>query len=273
LPDVSIDVLRDGAWPTRIGELGEIHIGGAGVSVGYVGDAALTAARFLPSPGGARLYRTGDLARWGERRQLCFYGRNDAQIKLRGNRVDLAEIESAICAHPSVLHAAVAPQGELANATALAAFYVRKPATMISADDMRSFLAREKLPAHLLPSSFREIETLPLSASGKLDRRALAQLLDASPAAPLSALELHDQLERDVAEIWSGLLQRRIESRDGDFFALGGHSMQVMELLWLIEERFGARLDPRALYEAPSLALFAAKVRAASSPGRRPDPL
>ena len=252
---------------------GELWIGGAGLADGYRGDPERTASRFVAHEG-ARWYRTGDLARYWPDGTLEFLGRADSQVKVRGHRIELGEVEAALVAHPGVARAAaVAVPGGLAAAV-VAAGAAPPP------DELRAFLA-DRLPAHMVPGEIRALEDLPLSRNGKVDRRALAQLVAAGreagkwepPAGPV---------EEAVAAVWAEVLGLPRVGRDGSFFALGGDSLVATRMLVRLRERGveGARLSD--LFRAPALSAFAARLRTgaaveavarpAADPARRHDP-
>ncbi|WP_422769360.1 amino acid adenylation domain-containing protein [Plantactinospora sp. WMMC1484] len=182
VPNTTMYVLTDQLEPAPVGVPGEIYIGGSGVSRGYLGEPALTAARFVPDPyggPGARLYQTGDRARWLSDGALEFLGRVDHQVKIRGYRVELGEIAAALHRHPTVGEAVVVTDRRPGRATRLAAFAVPAPGQLLDPRQIRRDLARE-LPDHMVPAQVRTVDRLPLTANGKLDVRALGQLLRGS---------------------------------------------------------------------------------------------
>lgn len=223
------------------GAEGELFIGGAGVARGYLGRSSLTAERFMDNPfGGGKLYRTGDRVRWASDGELQFLGRIDEQVKINGLRVEPGEIEAALLALPEIAAAAVSLAEDLGGTRRLTAYVVTADGRQIDADKVRSALGRT-LPPFMLPSRFVLLRSLPLTPSGKLDRKALP--------APARAEEpqLRDHppdtdLEREVALIWEEVLQRALPSIGADFFDLGGDSLALLSLFAAIEARFGRRL-------------------------------
>ena len=248
--------------PVALGVAGELYLGGAGLARGYHGRPALTAERFLPDPVGSpgdRLYRTGDLARWRDDGSLDFLGRVDFQVKLRGFRIELGEIESALTAHPEVSAAAVAVREEGEEAR-LVGYVVSAPDAAPTVAALREHLGRS-LPEHMVPALWVFLEELPLTASGKLDRRRLpAPSLDRAagdaPAAPP-----RDDLERFLAGLWSRVLGVERVARDDDFFALGGSSLGGAMVVNSIQEALGEIVHVVAIFDAPTVAAMADHLR------------
>ncbi len=248
------------------GVVGEVYIGGAGVARGYLGRPDLTAERFLPDPfggrPGARLYRTGDLARRGADGALDFVGRADQQIKIRGFRVELGEIETQLRRQAGVRGAAVGVSGQGAD-TALVAYLVPDdPAATVPElwPPLRSRLARH-LPEHMIPATAVLLAELPTTPSGKLDRNALpapdwTAVRAAAPVLPRTATE------QALAGIWTDLLGVPTLSVHDNFFALGGHSLTATRLIARIRGTLGAELPLRALFGAPTIAELAEVVEA-----------
>ncbi len=248
---------------TPIGVAGELAIGGPALARGYLGDPARTAERFVPDPlaasPGERLYRTGDLARFLTDGRLQFLGRGDGQVKIRGMRVELGEIEAALAAHPAVAAAAAAVRGS-GREVGLAA-YVVPAGGALDAGELRRWL-KARLPPAMIPAVFVELAALPLTANGKLDRGALPE-----PAAGALASAEHvpprNALEELLAEIWSELLGAPRVGANDSFFDLGGHSLQAIRLMGRLGEEVGVELQVRAIFEAQTLGEFAALVAAA----------
>ncbi len=253
-------VLEAGLHPVPVGVPGELYLGGAGVSRGYLGRAALTAERFVPDPfvgPGLRLYRTGDLARWLPSGEVEFLGRADHQVKIRGFRVELGEIESVLARHPAVREAVVAAREDRPGELRLVAYVVSTdPAP--SPLELRAFL-RAEIPEHMLPAAWVRLQALPLTVNGKLDRRAL-------PAPEAGEVEAADHVpprtptEELLAGLWSRLLRLDRVGAHDDFFELGGHSLLAAQLVFRVRETFGIHLQVAALFEQPTLAGLAARV-------------
>jgi len=241
--------------PLPIGVPGEIVLAGAGLALGYLGRPRETAAAFVPDPfsdvPGARLYRSGDRGRWHENGELEFLGRMDRQVKLNGLRIEPAEIEAALAGHPQIGAAAVELEpGTADSAPRLIAYLVAEtPLPPLAA--LRTFL-QQTLPVHAVPSLFRVLDTMPLTASGKLDRNAL-------PAAsrplrqPTTEVETASATEQALASIWSKVLKVDAVDRHDNFFALGGHSLIAVQVAARVETRYGFTLSLQTVFERPTL--------------------
>ncbi|WP_188299593.1 amino acid adenylation domain-containing protein [Streptomyces sp. CBMA156] len=284
LPGVRVHVLDSRLRPVRPGEKGQIHLGGPGLARGYWRQAGLTAESFLPDPyaplPGERMYRTGDAGRWRADGQLEILGRFDDQVKVRGHRVDPAEIEAVLAAHPDVRQARVAADGQAADGTrTLTAYYTPAAGAAGGAAGLRAFLA-ERLPEYLVPARFVPLEAMPLTAAGKIDRRRLphAPVRPAAPASPAPASSAPASptpgasgagaVEEAVGRLWAELLGVEHVGPDGDFFALGGTSLLAMEMLARARIMFGidvgqVRTLTRALLRAPVLRAFAGALQEA----------
>ena len=255
-------VLDELGRPVPPGVTGELHVGGANLAIGYLGDPALTAERFVPDPfarvPGARMYRTGDLARLDGAEQLVYAGRIDAQVKVRGHRVEPGEVEAGLAAHPGVAEAAVVRRE---GSTALAAYVVPAGAEAPAPAELAAFLA-ERLPAHMVPSSFEALDAIPRTAAGKVDRRLLAsrterpRLLEPAYAAPRSATE------RVLAELWEEALGVDRVGVDDDFHHVGGDSLTAMRVVAQATERLGAAVSAGELMECRTIARLAARIDA-----------
>ncbi|HEV7671238.1 MAG TPA: non-ribosomal peptide synthase/polyketide synthase [Thermoanaerobaculia bacterium] len=245
--------------PAARGVPGELFLGGAGLARGYLDRPETTAGRFVPDPfadansgGGGRLYRTGDLARYRADGELDFLGRADHQVKIRGFRIELGEIETALLAHPEVRECVVVAAGER-----LIAYFA--PSSDGLAERLPGFLAAT-LPGYMVPSAFVQLPTLPRSANGKVDRKAL-------PAPRFGTDEPERRPADDVEQLLGGqfaeVLGVERVGLDDDFFSRGGHSLAAMRLLARVGRAFGIELPARTLFEAPTIARLAENVRAA----------
>jgi amino acid adenylation domain-containing protein len=221
--------------PTAIGVPGELYLAGAQLATGYLGRADLTSSRFVADPQapGQRMYRTGDLARWLPNGQVDYLGRTDHQIKIRGQRVELGEIEVQLENLPGIRQAVVVAlalkQSSLAGADErqLAAYLVPETGTPLPIETFPDIL-KAVLPLHMIPAAFVELDALPLSPNGKLDRKALP--LPASPTTTMGGRAPAEGLESRIAAIFTDLLGHDSISADDDFFAIGGHSLLAMRL-------------------------------------------
>ncbi len=243
-----------------IGVPGELYVGGAGLARGYLGRPDLTAERFVPDPftSGGRLYRTGDLAQWRPDGQLQFLGRLDRQVKIRGVRIELGEVEHTLMRHPRVRHAAVTLHTPPGGAAQLAAYLVSDGTDPPERAELDRFLAAE-LPSYMVPASYTLLEALPLNSSGKLDRARLPVPVLASGAAYAAP---STTTERTLVHLWHEVLgvdRKRIGVHD-DFFALGGDSLTATRLLAAIREQLGVELPLRALFPATTVSALARAV-------------
>jgi len=246
--------------PLPIGVPGELWIAGDGLARGYVQRPHLTAERFVHvrlAPGvEERLYRSGDLVRWLADGTLEFLGRLDDQVKVRGHRVELGDIEAAVIRHPRIREAAVARRGN-ADESRLIAYVVGDDPP--DPRELREFVARA-LPEYMVPAAFVTLERLPLAASGKVDRAALPEPAGRAPS-PESTVEPRDELERRLVQIWQDVLAvAPIGIRDS-FFDLGGHSLLAVRLFARLESEMDVDLSLATLFEAPTIAAQAVFIR------------
>ncbi|MFI6485641.1 amino acid adenylation domain-containing protein [Nonomuraea sp. NPDC050663] len=252
LPHVRAHVLDRHGRRVPTGVRGELHLGGPCLARGYVGGPELTRAAFVPDPfAGGLMYRTGDLVRQDADGVLHFLGRADRQIKLRGRRIEPGEVESALAAHPAVRESAVVARDEL-----LIAYVTGRPA-----GDLRDFL-RERLPGHLVPSAFVWMDTIPLTAHGKVDEAALpAPVLGAAAYEPPSG-----PVEQTLARIWERRIGVERVGRHDGFFEAGGHSLLAASVVADVERELGVRPPIAALFAARDLAALAASLTPADTP-------
>lgn len=250
------------------GAVGEMYIGGAGVARGYLHCPELTADRFITDPfstcPGARLYRTGDLARHQSSGDIEFLGRNDSQVKIRGHRIEPGEIEAALLDHPAVHQAAV-----VSKESGLSCYVVLKQLGGAAPKDLRRHLGR-KLPNYMVPSEFLFLSSLPLTASGKVDRKALALhsdenagLVGSDYVAPQSALE------QVLAGILASVLGRERLGTYENFFEAGGHSLLATQAVSRIREALQVDLALRRIFEEPTVAGLAAAILSNSGERKR----
>ncbi|QUI35368.1 amino acid adenylation domain-containing protein [Streptomyces alfalfae] len=263
-------VVREDGTVAAPGETGELWVGGDGVALGYLGDPQKTAEHFIEdrwSPEGirGRLYRTGDMARWREDGALEFLGRRDRQVKLRGYRVELDEVESVLSAHPHVRQTAVDVVGEGAGQRLVAAVVAHSGHRPKDLTARLHEHVRDRLPSYMVPTRIATVEALPLTSSGKVDRRSLSAL--AMPAAPAARDDApRDEVEEVLAGVWRDILHEDTIGRDARFSALGGTSLRATQVTAAVRERlqvpagFG-RAMIRSLVADPSLRDFAASVR------------
>jgi amino acid adenylation domain-containing protein len=247
------------AWgePAPIGVPGELYVAGAGVARGYLDRPALTAERFVPDPfpgeGGARMYRTGDRARWRGDGTLDYLGRLDEQVKVRGFRIELGEIEGALRRSGGVADCVVVAREDVPGEKRLVAYVVGD----VEAGVLREHLLRE-LPDYMVPAAFVTLDQLPLTPSGKLDRRAL-------PAPDFASAEVRyvaprTPTEEVLAGIWAETLRLERVGVTESFFELGGHSLLATRVVSRLRQVFGVELPLRALFQGPTVAELAGRV-------------
>jgi amino acid adenylation domain-containing protein len=270
LPNTHVLVLDPAGRPCPVGVAGEIAVGGTGVALGYLDDAELTRARFVPHPlpelGGERIYRTGDLGRILPDCTLQFLGRDDGQLKIRGYRIDAGEVEAALLQQAGITEAAVDVR-ELSGEKHLVAYLVG--AAGIREGELQAFL-RGKLPRHMIPSRFVRVDALPRLLGGKVDRRALPAPSAERPEQ--SATPPRDAVELALVQIWEEVLGVRPIGVQDDVYELGAHSLVVVAALAGVEKRLGRSLAPPDLYEAPTIEEQARLLRS-SAPADAEAPL
>ncbi|MFY2558179.1 amino acid adenylation domain-containing protein [Corallococcus terminator] len=243
--------------PVPIGVPGELHIAGAGVARGYLRRPELTAERFLPEPfgaeAGARMYKTGDLARYLPDGTLEFLGRIDDQVKLRGFRVELGEIEAALRQHPQVLDAAATVRAEANGDKRLVAYLVWKtPELRTSTPELRRFVA-EALPHYMVPAAFVSLDALPLTSHGKVDRRALPAPDNTRPELGAAFVLPGSALERTIATAWQAVLHVDRVGVDDNFFELGGHSLLASQVHHTLQEELKRDIPLVQLFQHPTI--------------------
>jgi amino acid adenylation domain-containing protein len=274
LADLRIDLLGPDDRPVAVGEVGEIFVGGAGVTAGYLGRSKLTAERFLPDPHAAhpnaRLYRSGDLARRLPDGDLEYLGRADDQVKLRGFRIELGEIEAVLCKAANVRDAVVALRNHSNRGPQLIAYVVQDNRRPLDGLSLREHVAHY-LPEYMVPAAFVLIQNIPRTINDKIDRAALP---------PPSAADYEsagtpprDNCERAVAAIISEVLDSTITARESDFFRLGGDSLKAMRVVMLCQERLHVDLSVNLFFDNPTIAALASLVRHESSLGRDAKPI
>ncbi|MFD9690523.1 non-ribosomal peptide synthetase [Kitasatospora sp. NPDC059146] len=271
-----VHVLDERLRPVPVGGTGTLFAAGPGLAHGYLGRPDLTAERFLPDPfaaePGARMYDTGDRVRQAPDGTLAFLGRTDTQVKLRGFRVELGEVEAAVSAHPDVRSAVVVLQQRADGDRRLAAFY-QGEVELLSAE-LRAGLAAE-LPRHLVPSTFTWLEALPLTPNGKVDRTALAQRRGREREDVGSEHRPpHGAAEEWLTRLWEEVMEIDGIGADDDFFELGGHSLMATRITGEISAETDLLITARTFYENPTVAELALRVvEAAAEEGADPEVL
>jgi thioesterase domain-containing protein/acyl carrier protein len=257
--DTQILLLNKLGKPSEV--FGEIAIKSPHIAPGYWRNPDATMAAFIDSPDGdtCRMYKTGDLGRRLPDGSIRFEGRKDFQLKIRGFRVELGEIESVLSQHLLVREGVVVGNENAAGETRLVAYIVPQPQTSINGE-LRDFL-RQKLPEYMVPSSFVILDSLPLTASGKLNRRALPAPDDSIDRARRTLTTPRTPIEKSLTGIWADVLQLKDIDIDDDFFELGGHSLLAVQLFAQIEKKLGKRLPLATLFQAPTVAQLAAVIQ------------
>ena len=276
IANTNIYILDSFLQPVPIGVHGDLYIGGDGLARGYRNNPELTAERFIPDPfsdhANARLYRTGDRVRYRPDGTIEFLGRTDNQVKIRGHRIELSEIESVLMQHSAVNQAVVVafdefvsvsgnPQSKnraelsrsIENPKSLAAYVVRAEGLTLSVSELRRFL-QGKLPDYMIPASFIFLTALPLTANGKLDRNALPPLDGARPLLDHGFVEPRTEIEELVAQVWRDILKRDKIGVHDNFFDLGGHSLLATRIVARLQSTFHVDLALRKLFELPTVA-------------------
>ncbi|MEN8219495.1 MAG: amino acid adenylation domain-containing protein, partial [Pseudomonadota bacterium] len=237
-----------------IGVPGELHIGGAGLARGYLNRPNLTAEKFIPNPfsddPNSCLYKTGDLARYLPDGNIEFLARLDNQVKIRGFRIELGEIEAVLAQHPAVQESVVIVPEESSHDKRLVAYIVPNQGQVIKNKELRSFI-KERLPNYMIPSAFVQMETMPLTPNGKIDRRALPDHLRPEPEETFVAPR--DKLELQLAKIWEQVLGIQPIGMRDDFFELGGHSLLAVQMFAQIENKLGRNIPLTILFQAPTI--------------------
>jgi aspartate racemase len=247
--------------PVPIGVAGELLIGGDGVAKGYLNRPDLTVERFVENPfraGGGPVYRSGDLARFRSDGRLEFRGRRDFQVKVRGYRIELGEIERVLTQHPGIKDAVVMTWDDHDGDRRLAAYYI--PATARpTTGELRKAL-QEKLPEYMIPSRFIEMDALPLTSNGKIDRTAIPRPDVIRFDRHSGAVALQSELELRLAAIWGRALRKYPIGATDNFFELGGHSLLAAQVFAQIEGTMGMRLPLALLFQAPTVRQLAEKI-------------
>jgi acyl carrier protein len=257
--------------PVPIGVAGELYIGGRTVTRGYFGRPELTAQRFIPHPfsnqKGARLYRTGDLARYLPDGDIEFLGRIDNQVKVRGFRIELEEIEVALSEHPSVESAAVVAMDYGNGDKRLVAYVVISKIDTVTTGELHDFI-QTKLPDYMVPSLFITLDEIPRTPQGKVDRKALPVPDRARPELDERLVLPSTENEKMLADIWMSLLHLDQMGVHDNFFDLGGHSLLATQLVSQIRETFKVEMPLYTVFEKPTISKLAIAVEDLRNSGK-----
>ena len=269
IANTQVYVLNEGYMPVPVRVAGELYLAGFQLARGYVNRPELTAERFLPNPfsknSGERMYRTGDKVRYLETGDIEYLGRMDRQVKVRGYRIELEEIEAALLGHTEIGQVAVAVQGAEQR---LVGYVVQKgKESKVSGADLRDYL-KARLPEYMVPGMIVNLEELPLTPSGKVDRKALPEP-QVEPDHPIAQRSPRNYEEKVLSEILAQVLKRENVGLDENFFESGGHSLLAMQVISRARTAFDIDLPVRALFEAPTVAGLAERVIGIRAQGGR----
>lgn len=262
IPDLKLYILNQNQEICPVGVVGELYVGGAGVALGYLNRPELTQKKFIQNPFSCnneeKIYRTGDKARYRSDGNIEYWGRLDDQVKIRGYRVELGEIESLLISHPDVAQATVCVEDTSKQQNLIA--YCVAPKFISSSTtaktefniQLRQFLSQH-LPVFMIPSLLVLVDYIPLTFNGKTDRKKLSQMRDDFRSTDVNYIAPNTEMEKNIASIWSSLLNiDQIGTRD-NFFDLGGHSLLAMQLLMRINTFFNVNIKMRELFSSPTI--------------------
>jgi amino acid adenylation domain-containing protein/non-ribosomal peptide synthase protein (TIGR01720 family) len=266
IDNTQIYILDEYLQPVPVGVPGELHIAGVGLARGYLNRSELTVEKFIPNPfnnskfkiQNSKLYKTGDLARYLPDGNIEYLGRIDNQVKIRGFRIELAEIEAALSQHESVQSSVVIAREDIPQTKRLVAYIVPQPQPTPTVSELRGFL-KQKLPDYMVPSFIVILESLPLTANGKVDRRALP-VPDLYSERAKKYIAPLTPVEEILAQIWSQVLKVELVGVDDNFFELGGHSLLAAQLVSRIRDRFKVQLPLHELFNTPTIAELAQSI-------------
>ncbi|MCP4400862.1 MAG: amino acid adenylation domain-containing protein [bacterium] len=264
IANTQIYLLNAHLSPVPVGVPGELYIGGEGIARGYLHQPALTAEQFIPDPfsstPGARLYKTGDLARYLPDGNIEFLGRLDRQVKIRGFRIEPGEIETVLCRHPALQEAVVMAVGDTVAEKRLVAYLVADANSAPTSDEYRRFLTQH-LPDYMIPSGFMLLDALPLTPSGKVDRRVLPAPDSTRPELTTPYVAPRDELEHHLVTVCETLLGTHPVGVEDDLFDLGMHSIQALRLLVELEKLSRQKLSPDVVIQTVTIADLARMLR------------
>ena len=271
IANTQVYLLDENLQPVPIGVPGELYAGGDGLAHGYLNQPELTAEHFIPNPFNddprARLYKTGDLARWLPNGSIEFLGRMDGQVKIRGHRVELGEIEAVVSRHPAVRECVVVASKDGLGDKRLTAYFVSPDSSQPTSEELRAHL-RRALPDYMIPSGLVRLQSLPHTTSGKVDRNALPEPGKTGMEPRPQFVTVNDDCEKQLAEIWQEVLGLGRVGASDDFFELGGHSLLALRLIARVESVFGKRIPVASVFHGRTVAQMAMLLREKSQPPR-----
>ncbi len=260
IDNVQVFILNEKLEKVRTGEVGEIHIGGKGVARGYLNRKELTKEKFIQNPlkkkNKDRLYKTGDLGRFLPDGSIDFVGRADHQVKLRGYRIEMGEVEAAISQHPNVRETVVEIFGKKSADQKLVGYLTLKKGTQLNATQLRDFLT-EKIPEYMIPSTFMFLEKMPFAASGKIDRLNLPEPNNARPELEQKFVGSETSLEDWLTQLWQEALGLEKIGIDDKFFELGGNSLQAAAFVAKVQKELNETVFIVSIFEAPTVREYA----------------
>ncbi|MCU0468154.1 MAG: amino acid adenylation domain-containing protein [Arcicella sp.] len=258
----SFYILDSALNPVPIGVVGELYIGGVGVAQGYINDLEKTKNAFIPDPFntymGGMMYKTGDLGRMMPDNNMEFIGRRDHQIKIRGYRVELGEIENCLSSHPKVKSALVTADGKDANKQ-LIAYYISD--LELDIYELKSYLGKN-LPNYMIPTSFMRINEFPLNVNGKIDRKALPKYVPEGFENQKEYSKPRNEIEKNISEIWETVLGKKQIGINENFFEIGGHSLIATQVVAKIQDEMGIKLKLRSLFMNPTIEELSVEIEA-----------
>lgn len=265
IANTSVYILDGRFEPMPLGVPGDLYIGGAGLARGYYQRASLTAERFLPDPfsneAGARIYRTGDVARYRPDGNIEFLGRSDNQVKVRGYRIEVGEIENLMGTFSGVRQCCVADHTGSDGETELTGCYTIEPGHDVSVDELRRHL-RQQLPEYMVPRTLTQLERLPLTPNGKVDRRALPRPDAVQVAESHQSVPARNAREQQIADLWSEILGVPSVGVTDDFFSLGGHSIRATRLAARLQQELQVDVELAEIFRHPTVAELAELIEA-----------
>lgn len=272
IPDLSLYLLDQNLEPVPVGVAGELHVGGAGLARGYLNRPDLTATKFIPNPfrddAGARLYKSGDIARYLANGSLEFVGRVDNQVKVRGHRIELGEIDAQLTTHSGIAHALTIIREDRPGDVRLVSYIVSRENAGILEDDLKVHL-KKTLPDYMIPAHFIAVASIPLTENGKINRKALPPPGSLARNKADFVMPRTDLEKTVLAEMETSLGLPGISMHD-DFFALGGHSLLAAQLTSRLNQMFKSHLSMRHLFEAPTAERLAELIAAGDTIQRKP---
>jgi amino acid adenylation domain-containing protein len=265
IDNTSIYILDRNLQPVPVGVTGELYIGGANVCRGYLDRPDLTAEKFIPDPfsniPGERIYRSGDLSRYLSNGDIEFLGRMDHQVKIRGYRIEIGEVETTLRNHPQILEAVVCARVDARGEKQLVAYCVVEGGGQVKseASEVRNYL-RELLPDYMVPSSFVFLDHLPMTATGKVDRRALPAPQPGDLERQRVYVAPRTPTEETIAAIWASVLRLQKVGVEDNFFEMGGHSLLTTQVISRIRQALAVEIPVRTLFERPTISALAESI-------------